>query len=617
MSDSRAFIKRIDPVGAGKDENNAVHQASPAWVLTFVRWENRDTLRTPNVVSTDVRDPMVIENDCISVTTNASKGTLTPSMSATLLMTDINYETAVAPGDFVFVNMLNWPSDARKVADKARARQAINGVKDGFKGVFKVQGVRRFLTTDPNTGTKMILFKIDGFAFTEFNNTIYFNPYLVDPQQDPKNQLLFASFIGRDWSSLVNEKGLVNVQDVIAVLIQSLIGTGLAEGQQATGLKSSAIQTKNTHFFVPELVGTLLGVRGAKAAKDIYVYLFGIQKYAGGSSASLAVGMNPTGLSEKFDRFFYTSAPCSGSSLLKPEYWNQVKTWSILNQYTNAPLNEMYTCFRVSPSGRVMPTLVFRQIPFSTEDFGSAGASAQVTRFLNLPRWKVNTSLIVDQDIGRDESARVNFVQYFGRSTLGAEGADIAQEIAQGNYVYDIKDVQRSGLRPYIITTQFDDPTSSNKEYRSPMWAKIVGDALIGGHLKLNGSIQTAGLVDPVAVGDNLELDGTVYHIEQVSHNCSINVKEGKKIFRTNLKLSSGVSTSSSVKGTRYAEMDHPGANDLRKTDYQNNQILPGVAEGQDVIYRPTNTDYPPSTAKSFPQPKTRSGNDSDNGDST
>ena len=622
MSDSRAFVKKIDPTGSGQGELNSIHQVSPTWVLTFVRWENRDTLRTPNVPSTDVRDPLVVENDCVSVTTNTSKRTLTPSMSATLLMTDVNYETSIAPGDFVFVNMLNWPSDARKVANKARARTAINGANDGFKGVFKVQGVRRFLITDPNTGVRTIVFKVDGFAFTEFNNTIYFNPYLVDPQQDPKNPLLFTSFIGRDWSALVNEKGLVNVQDVIAVLIQSLIGTGLAEGQSTAGIKSSVIQTKNTHFFIPELVGKLLGVNGAKAAKDIYLYLFGIQQYAGGTAASLAVGMNPTGLTQAFDRFFYTNAPCSGSSLLKPEYWNQVKTWSILNQYTNAPLNELYTCFRTSPVGDVMPTVVFRQIPFTTEDFGTAtggfGPSVPVTRFLSLPRWKINPALILDMDIGRDESARVNFVQYFGRSTLGAEGTDIAQEIAQGNYLYDIKDVQRSGLRPYIVTTQFDDPTSKNKEYRSPIWAKIVGDALIGGHLKLNGTITCAGLVDPVAVGDNLELDGTVYHIEQVSHSCSISVRDAKKLFRTTIKLSSGVSTSSSASGgTRYPEMDHPGANDLRKTDYKNNQILPGVSDSQDVVYRPVNPDYPPSTAKSFPQPKTRSGSDTDNGDST
>lgn len=612
MSDSRAFTKKINPVGSGTGEDNSVHEVSPAWVLTFVRWENRDTQRIKNVSPTDVRDPLVVENDCISVTTNSSKGTLTPNTSATLVMTDVNYETAVAPGDFVLVNMLNWPEDARRVADNARAKKPINGANDGFKGIFKVQGVRRIDTTDPATGTKVVLFRINGFAFTEFNNTIYFNPYLIDPNQDPKNLLLFASFIGRDWQALVNQKGLTNVQDIIAVLIQSFIGSGITD--QGRIEKNGTVKTPNVHFYIPELVGRLLGVRGAKAAKDIYVYLFGIQKYAGGTASSLSAGMNPVGLKERFGRFFYTPTPCDGSSILKPEYWNQVKTWSILNQYTNSPLNELYTCFRMSPNGNVMPTLVFRQIPFTNEDYVGGGA---VTKFLNLPRWKINPALVLDRDIGRDESARVNFVQYFGRSTLGAEGADIAQQIAQINYVYDIGDVQRSGLRPYIVTTQFDDPTTVKKEYRSPKWAKIVADTLIGGHLKLNGTINTAGLVDPIAVGDNLEFDGTVYHIEQVSHTASISVQDGRKIFRTSLSLSSGVSVSSGVSGTRYSEMTYTSADALRNNDYKNNKILPGVSEAQDVVYRPASVDEPSTKNRPFAQPKTSGGGTTDSGDNT
>jgi len=210
MADTRAFVKKIDPVGTGEGEDNSVHQSSPSWVLTFVRWANRDTLRTKgsttdNTAPTSIRDPLVVENDCISVSITSNKGTLTPSMNATLLMTDENYETAIAPGDFVFVNMLNWDKDSRRVADNARGRVAINGAHDGFKGIFKVQSVRRVLSTDPNTGAKIVLFRITGFAFTEFNNTIYFNPYLINPNQDPKNQLLFASFIGRDWQALINK----------------------------------------------------------------------------------------------------------------------------------------------------------------------------------------------------------------------------------------------------------------------------------------------------------------------------------------------------------------------------------------------------------------------------
>lgn len=599
--DTRAYTKFVNTVGSGGfSEDFSVHQTSPAWVLTFVRWQNRDTFRTGGTSGTEVRDPEVVENDCLQVTVSVGKGNLTPSMNATLVMTDKNYVASVAPGDFVFVNMLNWEKDARRVADAARAKNPINGPNDGFKGIFKVQGVRRIVQVDPNTGTKIVLFKINGFAFTEYNNTIYFNPYLIDPNQDPKNQLLFASFIGRDWASLINGKGLTNVQDVIATLIQSFIGAGITnEGRFE---KNGTLKSPNVHFFIPSLVGNLLGVTGAKAAKDIYVHIFGIQQYLTGSSQSLAAGMNPNGgnMNQKFNRIYYTNTPCGGDTFLKPEYWNQIKTWSILNQYTNAPLNELYTCFRISPTGSVMPTVVFRQIPFTNEDFKG---NLPVTKFLNLPRWNIDPALILEQDIGRDESARINFVQYFGKSTVSVNGADIAMEIARGNYSYDIEDVQRSGLRPYVITTQFDEPTTNNKEYRSPGWAKIVGDALIGGHLKMNGQITTAGIVDPIAVGDNLELDNTVYHIEEVSHTASISVQDGRKTFRTSISLSSGISVDSSAQGTRYAEMSNPGAYARRKEDFDNDEILPGISESQDVVYRDKSLDTPPAGNSPFAQP--------------
>lgn len=610
MSDSKAFVYKINPNGSGDSEDNSVHQISPAWVLTFIRWENRDTQRIKNVASTQVRTPLlVVENDCLQVSVMVNKGTLTPSMDATLVQTDVNYETAIAPGDFVFVNMLNWEKHARRVADNARAKLPINGPNDGFKGVFKVQGVRRFLSVDPATGQKVVLYKINGFAFTEFNNTIHFDPNLVDGNGQKDNNSLFMSFISEDWTNLTNKKGLFAVQDIIALLIQSFIGTGV----KSKGIlnNKAGLNTPNTvHFFIPALVGTLLGVSGAKAAKDVYNYLFGIQQYASGSSKSLSQGMNPTGLSQKFHRFFYTKQECGGDTLLRAEYWNQVKTWSILNQYTNAPLNEMYTCFRVAPGdsdNRIMPTVVLRQIPFTNEDF--SGTSLPTTKFMNLPRWKIHPALIMEQDIGRDEAARINFVQYFGQSTIGATGTAIAAEIAQVNYVYDIEDVKRSGLRPYIVTTQFDEPTTTKSMYQSPNWAKILGDCLIGGHLKLNGSIICVGLVEPIAVGDNLELDNIIYHIEQVSHAASISIQDGRKTFRTSIKLSSGVSLDSSAKGTKYAEMTHTVAYRNREEDFNNDALLPGVSEEQDTVYRPTD---PKPTAKEiaqadrpFPQPKT------------
>lgn len=599
MSNAEAFTKHIGPVGSGGGEHNSVHQTSPAWVLTFVRWENRDTFRTPSVVATEVRKPMVVENDCIQVTVNVSKGTLTPSMAATLKVTDVNYLTSLSPGDFVIVNMLNSEEEARRVANQARAQQPINGINDGFKGIFKIQSPRESLHIDPDTGTKTLVHRISGFAFTEYNNTIYFNPYLIDPNQDPKNLLLFASYLGKDWTSLVNDKGLTNIQNILALLIQSFIGSGVSD--QGRFEKNGLLKSPNVHFFLPEMVGKLMDVQGAKAAKDIYVHIFGIQKYAAGEVQTLTTGFNCSDLTQKFQRIYYTSTPCAGDTFLKPEYWNQVKAWSILNQYTNSPLNELFTCFRVSPEGKIMPTVVFRQIPFTNQDFPF---NYPVTKYLSLPRWKISPALIAEHDLGKDEAARVNFVQYFGRSTVSQAGAEIALEIARKNFAYDIEDVQRSGLRPYIVTTQFDEPTTTNKEYRSPQWAQILGDALIGGQLKMNGTMTVFGIVDPIAVGDNLEYNSVVYHIESISHTCSISVQDGKKMFRTQISLSSGISTSSTADGTRYPQMDNPGAYAERQNDYDNLRILPGVSEEQDVTYRPNDLSAPVAGNKAFPQPK-------------
>lgn len=612
MAKTKAFTKFIGAHGSSKSEGHLINQSSPSWILTFVRWNVRDTLRavSPDNISADifgVREPLVVENDCVQCAVTDSKSTLTPSMNCTLLETDVNYATAIAPGDFVFVNMLNWDEDARRVASIARGKNtgAINGPNDGFKGVYKVQGVRKVISVDPQTGTKMVVFKINAYAFTEFNNTIYYNPYLRrEDQGSGRDDLLFVSNIGADYAQLVNQDHAPLCQDLVKALIQSFVGVGVTDrGSVSVG---SAPITANTHFYIPSLVGQLLGVQGAKAAKDIYFYLFGIQKYSGSENQSLANGMNPSNLAGLSNGFQYTTMPVDGQTALKAEYWNQVKAWSIVNQYVNQPLNELYTCFRVAPNGSVMPTVVMRQIPFTSEDFGNREPfteNFEVTRFLNLPRWKINSALITDLDLGRDEAARINFVQYYGTMTIAKPDAGAAAQTAANNFAYDINDVTRSGLRPYVVVSQFEDLSNNADAKFSRKWALIIGDSVMGGHLKLNGSITCVGIVDPIAVGDNLEYDGTVYHIEEISHVCTLTVSTGLKQFRTLIKLSNGVSVAADQSGLAYPEMTNTNAYNDRK----NSNILPGVSEDQAVTYRP-NTPAPTSAEisrsdKPFAQP--------------
>jgi hypothetical protein len=257
-----------------------------------------------------------------------------------------------------------------------------------------------------------------------------------------------------------------------------------------------------------------------------------------------------------------------------------------------------------------MPTVVFRQIPFTNEDFvtqqlGTQDSSASgipVTRFLTLPRWKINSAFVLSADIGREEAARVNFVQFYAKSNYSDKGVEISAETASKNYVFDKDDVVRSGLRPYVISNQFDD-LPENLALSAPRWARILGDFLIGGHLKLNGTLNCAGIVEPIAVGDNVEFDNVVYHLEMINHSCSVDGQTGIKRSRSTLGLSNGISVNSSAQGTEYSEMAYSDAKSRRNYDYKNDQILPGVAESQDVVYRAGNLDTPTSTGKPFGQP--------------
>lgn len=602
-----AYTVNINANSSGVNEIDSVHQTSPAWVLTFLQWKVRDTLRTKSTndlnYTTIPEKPLVVENDCIQLNVADSKSVLTPSMSATLLVTDINYETEIAPGDFVFINMLNWEQDARRVADQARNLDPINGANDGFKGFFKIQSVRKSLVTDPQSGTKHYAVKITGFAFTEFNNCIYFNPYLLNATDD--NLRIYLTNIGIDWANMQIDKGLTRVQSVVQYLINSFIGSGFPD--QKRKIDDIAPRTANTHFYMPKGVGNLLGVDTLESAKDAYNYIFGIQQYSP-QAQTLAQGMNPAGVDPDAtdnSRFIILPDPVEGNTVTKPEYWNQQQTWSILNQFTNAPLNELYTCFRISPNGSIMPTVTFRQIPFTTDNFVNGGF--KVTRFMSLPRWNVSPSLAFSFDLGRDETLRTNYVQYYGRSVTGPAGFDIAEDTAKQNYIYDIDDVKRNGLRPHVVTSEFDrlpDPPYSPSGFRSPGWAKILGDALIGGHLKMSGTINFVGLPQPIAVGDNLQFDNVVYHIEQITHNASID-QTGGKTFRTSIVVSSGMDIENGFANVVYSEMKYGSGYDKRANDFNNSKILPGVSESQDTFYRPNNPDTPVSPGQSFIQPNT------------
>lgn len=604
---SKAYVYNV------KKSSSDSHQVSPGWMLTFVRWLNRDpknyTSEGTGNLST-VKTPMVVTNDCISVTVAQSKSSHTPQLSAILKGGDINYLTAVAPGDFVFVNMVDWDTKLEELKVRAAQGQPINRWEDGFKGFFKIQSIRQILQVDPRTGAKQLVFQLQAFGFTEFNNVIYFNPYLIPPGSDKST--IFVTNLSPYWHNLFKGDGLPTVQTVVSFFIQTFLGIGvplktrkaITESISEKGKAVKADFNFNTQFYVPQMVGNLLGQNNAQAAKDLYVYLMGIQQYSGGTQESPLSGFIPSNLkpSKNDPRFYITDKSCQGRAYTKPDYWNQVPAWSIIKQYVNEPINEIYTCFRIAPNGLVMPTLVMRQMTYTSEKY-----EGMSTKFLSVPRWKVPPEMIFGMNIGRDEALRINFVQVFGFQT-GTVKPDLSltHQIAKENFALDEDDIKRSGLRPWVISSNFDVPPIKKgvkTEFTMALaWKNLMADAVIGQHLKLNGSVSCVGIQDPIAVGDNFELGDVVYQIESVTHTASI-LENGQRIFNTNLDISHGVGKNSNKQKTEYAQMANSKMALELQNDFQKDAILPGIS-GVESNYKKGFDSKPEQSNQSFDLPE-------------
>lgn len=579
------------------------HQTSPGYVITFVRWSNRDTVNYTERTSkfgnqTITRKPLVVINDATSITVNDSKDQLTPQASIVLKAGDLNYATAVHPGDYVFINMLD---DRHKIVDIAKiasAGQPINKYDYGFKGMFKIQTVRRQIAVDPTTGVKAYQFVVHAFGFTEFNSLIYFNPAFSTQFANSSNLSFLLDF--KNWAEIATSYNNVNnVQDILRILIKKIITQGLNKSDFTVSASN------NSRYKIPPLVGSLMGRPKAKTISDIYNFVFGIwkNKHSANTSISPSIGFNPSIVRYANDNSFFV---VSGGDESKLQGWrqnlfadlNQKNIWSILNTYLNGAINESYSVSsRVDVDGNVFPTIIFRQKPFSSNHFnnpysinskkGEKPPKSKIphTKFLSLPRWRISPDLIYSVDLGKDEAARINFVFLTGAAV--AVDPSINTALQASNVYFNNEDIERHGLRPAIITSNFDYSRADTTVGKSKDWSYLLFDMLNAGQLRESGGISCVGIEEPIAIGDNLEFDGSVYHIEQIAHNMNI-TPSGILSFRTNLKVSFGTDLDSTNTKPIYPQMDFTDTLTERKRDWENERILPGFSDTQDLPTAPS-----------------------------
>jgi len=586
------FVKEIKP--------NTVdsHQASPAYVLSFLRWSNRDTKNYTIAGALDVRKPMVVYSDAINVVTTDSKSSMSSTLTCVLKCGDINYATAVHPGDFVIVNLVNWETDAERIRIKAGNLEPINEVNDGFKGVFKIQSVVKTIKVDRNSGAKTMFATITAASHTEFNNVIYYNPAIAAAFAE-KGAAMYSTAIGEYYSDKLKAESSVQetVKDLFAILI----------GQSRKKFNPKVKNFGNTHFKIPATLGALIGRPDIQYANEFYNYVIGVwgDASAGSKNTNLGVGMNP-GMTAEIDpktkkplNNITTGKPIPGRKIVHIEDWNNQTAWSIIMGNINNVMNEMYTAHRIGLDNRVYPSIIVRQKPFTTEHFKG---SSVVTKFFQLPRWKISANLLYDLQTSRNEAARFNFVQVFTRQLADTAEQDMAQQIALGNFQLDEKDIERAGLKPYVVTSNFDFPAQkggdNSKQLHAAEWANIVSDWIIDGHLKESGVLTFQGIQEPIAVGDNLEFDGIIYHIEGVNHVMSI--QGDKKSWVTKITVSFGMDMRSSKAGPVYANMSHTDAQTANDEDWVNERINPGISDTQDILGRDHGEEITPTKEASF-----------------
>jgi len=560
----KAFTKYIS--------NNSIdsHQSSPHWVITFVRFNTRDTKNYGTLgpaKSEPMRNVLVVENDCITVSVSTSKTNYTPSASATFTSGDINYSTAVNPGDFMFVNIVNSSEKAREIVSRAKQNKPINTVGDGFKGFFRVNNVGKIINTDPGSGQKSVRYQITGYGFLEFQNNIYYNPSIGTADTN------IAYGLSPSLIEVIGQQN--NIQSVIELMITMILGKGT--GNAAV----KVFATESRAYEIPSEIFSLMGIKKGLYAVDVYRIMLGIWSSFG--KGSLQKGLNPKySVADGKKSFQIMENMLSGYITPQTSALVNVSVIDLVKRFSNDLLNETYVCFRVDKdSNAVLPKLIVRQKPFNTEHF-KAVDNQKITRFMSLPRWKISSDLIYSLNVSKTDSLRFNFVHIITQPATLGDGKSIQAEANSSFPQSDIRDIKRNGLRPYTRYNNFDWVTQksvSNAKY----WNELCFDWVYGGHLKTNGTLACVGIEEEICIGDNLELEDTVYHIEAIEHTASIS-SDGYKVFRTNITLTNGVDKRTSSKGPVYPEMDFSNTYDDRVHNYKEKYgILPGYSDSQDV----------------------------------
>jgi hypothetical protein len=511
--------------------------------------------------------PLIIRSDIVNMSISGNKNSCVENLNC-VLKGSRNYLSAdtCLTGDWVFAWIHTNPNDTDRIIKALLTGQPANDFNSGLKFVGRIHSIRKHKTVTI-AGTKSVQYTLQAVGFEELNTSYFYDPAL-STLAEGKDIWQFMAQIGLDSFNFLSEShqsaGTIqdNSEEFFDKFLDIVVGEGSKAainevGQDVNG-NSLAISPQQQReapyaYLVPMSVANTLGRSSLEQRKgnnhghqsygyaDILTTVTGVQQYKPEDPLPEHKGFVP--------QVDFTKSPSSnrlrclerikGTFIpIEPVFIN-TPLWSLLNQFKNPTINEMYTCLRPNLAGDIMPTIVFRQIPFSTNVIVENDAMP-LTRFLSLPRWHVPNELIVDEDIGRSSATRFNFIHVYGQVSpyFQKEEFSITAQMTRNAPIMDGTSVAVHGFRPYMSTVACSITDASRKD-GARVWMEALADWTMGSEHTLNGTFNCKGIQSPITKGDNIQVENVVYHIESVSHNCGMH--GDFKFFNTTIQVSNGM----------------------------------------------------------------------------
>lgn len=651
-----------------------VHSSTPSWVLYVVRFKNQITadiskikrLESHNISIDKPLDyvfeelpPLIIDEDCIDLTTSSSKGSHVHALQATLLPTR-NYLREIRPGDWVFAWMHDDPTRISYVTKLLREGKKANHRQSGLKFVGKVSGMRKSVTISPN-GAKRTNYLLTGHAFTEFNNQLYYFPQMSRSKEAAEmasewtiklgayiNDLLThpkKDGVGTEASGIVSHK-------IIPRLLDITLGKGLPSDLKVA---ESAPHSPNTEVpcRIPNSAGTVLGLDALQTwsgpnYRDILEVVIGSIKaapYGSDSSqtnedGSLSVAfagtsidvVRPGGFKLVVKNPFISSTTrelntsvgakqhdCDGKLIgkfpLTPPTLQFTPVWQLITSYLNGAVNEAYTTLRASndrDDDSIYPCFIARQKPFNTlagiEAFGILEESdsrffdhIHVASMEEITTWEIPDSIVLGYDVGSSDTTRVNYISTGGVQERSKSNPSLGLVFVNGGITWDKLDAARNGIHSI---TQNVNCVAADNVHGPIIWNKLLSDYYSGLFLTYSGTMNCIGIAQPICIGDNISFNDIVYQIESINHRCS-RAPDGKTSFTTNFSFTHGMVKEQLVED--FAKLDSTNYHDTHPSPLTNNPedpyAIPEAAPRstpktpqESILFKRTNQ-YPVSTS--------------------